>query len=190
MSAAELNPLACAAFLVVAFSVAGLAQAIWLSSPASSLLAWPLDCGATFRGRRLFGPNKTLRGFVVMIPATSAAFALVRSLGPAGPWPLTVGQYAILGAVAGAGFMAAELPNSFIKRQLLIPAGAEATAPSLRQFFGVIDHLDSVCGALGAMALIVAVPVWTAVYVVAIGWLVHRGFSQLTFRLGGKARAA
>ena len=39
----------------------------------------PLDGGLTFRGRRMFGENKTARGFVVMVPATALAFPLVAS---------------------------------------------------------------------------------------------------------------
>ena len=40
----------------------------WLES-----LRVPLDGGATWRGRRIFGDNKTVRGAVVMIGVSTAA---------------------------------------------------------------------------------------------------------------------
>ena len=190
MSGTALDPVACAAFVVVAFALAGCAQAAWLSSSISHRVAWPLDCGATFRGRRVFGASKTVRGFVVMVPATSLAFVLVALADPGGVWQLPVSDYGLLGAVAGAGFMAAELPNSFFKRQLQVAPGAAARGRVSRPVFAIVDHIDSVCGALGAMALLVTVPRWTIVYLLPVGWIVHRVFSALTFQLGGKVRAA
>ncbi len=49
----------------------------------------------TFGGRRVFGENKTLRGFVVMVPAAALALCAARRSSPAartaraGLWPLT-----------------------------------------------------------------------------------------------------
>src|SRR5215831_5357791 len=71
-----LDPLSCALFLTVAFIVAGLAHSAWLRTPVSRRLLLPIDGGARFRGKRVFGENKTVRGFVVMVPAAAASFAL------------------------------------------------------------------------------------------------------------------
>ena len=55
------------------------------------------------RGERIFGANKTVRGFVVMVPATAAAFALLAALlgsaglDRAGVWRLSPAGYAALG---------------------------------------------------------------------------------------------
>src|ERR1700737_548254 len=122
MTPHALDPFACAVFLVSAFMLAGLCQAVWLASPVSQRFAIPLDGGRTVRGRRVFGDNKTWRGFVMMVPATGASFAFpapllaASPLGRAGLWPLSPGRYALLGLWAGLGFMAGELPNSFLKR--------------------------------------------------------------------------
>jgi CDP-archaeol synthase len=88
----------------------------------------PLDAGATFRGRRLFGDNKTWRGAAVMSAGPMAAtLALLRI--PAYrarlPAPLRDTNPALLGAVLGLSTVAGELPNSFLKRQLDIPPGAQ-----------------------------------------------------------------
>jgi hypothetical protein len=192
MSAGSLDPLACTVFLLAAFGVAGSVQALWLASNTSRRWAWPIDGGQTLRGRRLFGDNKTARGFLVMVPATGLAFlglALAASDTP-GLWPLTPAQYLGLGLLAGAGCMLGELPNSFIKRQLRVPPGSPAEGPITRVLFLVADRLDSTLGVVAALALAVPVPWATVGYVLLAGAALHGGLSLVTFRLGGKARPA
>ena len=195
MGTGELNPAACAAFLVAAFTVSGLCQAAWLCSAFSRRFSLPLDGGRTWRGHRLLGDNKTARGFVVMVPATALSFAALAALagwtaGIAGLWPLTPAGYLVAGFWAGLGFMAGELPNSFVKRQLGIDAGASppglvASAVSL-----LADRLDSVIGMLIVLSLVVPVPWLIWLYVLVAGPVLHGAFSLLVFRLGGKERAA
>jgi hypothetical protein len=195
MSAA-LSPAACALFLVSAFVLAGFCQAAWLSSPASWRFAVPIDGGRMLGGQRLLGGNKTWRGFVVMVPAAAASFALLAFLSRespwrvAGLWPLTVGEYAGLGLLAGLGFMAGELPNSLVKRRLGIAPGRAATGPVARPVFFLIDRIDSAAGMMLALSLAVPVPPATWLWVFAIGPVLHGLFSVLVFQLGGKARAA
>jgi CDP-2,3-bis-(O-geranylgeranyl)-sn-glycerol synthase len=176
--------------------LAGLCQAAWLARPASHRFAVPVDGGRTVRGRRLFGDNKTWRGVVTMVPATGASFALLAALLSASPvrlaglWPLSPGPYALVGLWAGLGFMAGELPNSFLKRQLGIPPGAAARGPIAGPLFLLIDHVDSAAGMMLALSLVVPVPWPTWIYVAAISPILHGAFSVLVFHLGGKARAA
>jgi len=190
-----LNPLACALFLIASFVIAGVAQTAWFATEWSRKMAFPLDGGVTLRGRRLFGENKTLRGFVVMVPATAIAFVAVAlgvasgSPGDAGLWHLTPLGYAALGAWAGFGFMAGELPNSLVKRQLGIEPGRAVRGPAFAwQFVG--DRLDSGVGMLTAVSL--AVPtswrVWALVLL--LGPAIHWAFSGVMFKLGIKPRAA
>jgi hypothetical protein len=105
-------------------------------------------------------------------------------------WDLSTSWFATLGAVAGFGFMAGELPNSFIKRQLDIVPG---TAPFKRiwssiQF--VADRLDSGIGLLLAMTTLVPMPWQTWAVVLSIGPAIHWMFSVVMFHLGLKARPA
>src|SRR6266699_5765113 len=120
---AATEPLACAVFIVAAFILSGVAHVLWLRSAASMRFSFPIDCGLSFRGKRIFGDHKMLRGFVVMIPATGAAFWLLFVIfQTAFPnlasrlWTFAPREYAVLGLWAGFGFMAGELPNSFMKR--------------------------------------------------------------------------
>ena len=193
---ASLDPIACAAFLVAAVTLAGICQTAWLAHPSSGPLTIPLDGGLTFRGRRIFGANKTVRGFVVMVPATGLAFLLMAhicdagSTGGVGLWPLRAVDYLCLGLWTGLGFMAGELPNSFVKRQLGVPPGQAPTTPSIRPVLLAVDRIDSSVGLLIALAIVVPVPLLTCAYVLIAGPLLHACFSVALFQLGGKARAA
>jgi CDP-2,3-bis-(O-geranylgeranyl)-sn-glycerol synthase len=192
----SLDASACALFLMATFVLSGIAQVSWLASPASRAFAVPLDGGRTFRGRRLFGDNKTLRGFLVMVPASSCAFVLVSQIALRGTpeafglWPLTGLQYALLGAWAGLGFMLGELPNSFVKRQLDIEPGGLTTNRAAAVWQLVVDRMDSGLGLLVAIALVVPLPWQTWGLVLLLGWSLHWGFSAALFRLRVKPRAA
>jgi hypothetical protein len=186
------DPIACGVFLLLAFTLAGVAQTAWFASTGSRTFALPLDGGLRLRGRRLFGDNKTIRGFIVFLPASACAFALLGGVAPdsLGLWDLPVHSFATLGAIAGFGFMAGELPNSFVKRQLDIAPGA---APSRRagaflQF--AADRLDSGIGMLVGLSLVVPVPWQTWAFVLIVGPAIHWTFSVVMFRLGLKARPA
>lgn len=189
------DPAACALFILTALTLAGAAQTVWFRSARSHAFMAPLDCGSTLRGRRVFGDNKTVRGFVVMVPASAAAFAILAlvagdGLDRVGLWPLSVPQYAALGGWAGFAFMAGELPNSFLKRQLGVPDGQAARhqAGAVVQVFA--DRFDSGIAMLAAVTLMVPVPVWTWACVLLVGPFIHWCFSVVMFRLGIKARAA
>ncbi|MBK5297959.1 MAG: CDP-archaeol synthase [Vicinamibacteria bacterium] len=193
MNASGLDPAACAVLLTLSFVLAGACQAVWLASPRSWRFSWPLDGHRTLGGRRLLGANKTARGFLVMVPATSVAFMAVGewlTFGGRGVWAYGPVGYGVLGLVAGLGFMAGELPNSLLKRQLDIAPGTSARGAIAGPVFFVLDRVDSLVGMLVALGAVVPVPSLTVVYVLVVGPLLHGLFSVITFRLGGKARAA
>jgi CDP-2,3-bis-(O-geranylgeranyl)-sn-glycerol synthase len=191
------DALARALFIIVAFVLAGLAHSAWLGSRWSRPLSIPLDGGLRIRGRRVFGENKTVRGFVVMIPAAAASFwalsILVSTMAPAaasGLWPISSRDYALLGAWAGLGFMLGELPNSFVKRQLDVPPGQPPRGRIAAVVSFLVDRLDSITGALIAITLTAPTPWMTWLFVILIGPAIHLAFSVLLYRLGVKARAA
>jgi CDP-2,3-bis-(O-geranylgeranyl)-sn-glycerol synthase len=187
------DPVACGVFLLVAFVLAGIAQTAWLHMPRSASLAIPLDGGHTWRGRRIFGANKTLRGFVVMVPAAAVAFAAIAAISggeSAGLWPLAVSGYAALGAWAAIGFMAGELPNSFVKRQFDIAPGSAPLGRLRTAVHFAIDRLDSGVGMLAAISLVVPAPLATWLVVLIVGPAIHWSFSVAMFHLGIKTRAA
>jgi hypothetical protein len=122
-------------------------------------LARPIDAGRRWRGRPVLGSNKTWRGFVVM-PAASAvtiaaqqAFA-ARSRNLARLAPLRPGAPPawMAGAMCGAAYVLAELPNSFVKRRLDIAPGTSAPRARAAQY--VVDQLDSVVGCAIAIRML------------------------------------
>ncbi len=111
--------------------------------------------------------------------------------GPAlGLWSLPPAAYGLLGTWTALGFMAGELPNSFIKRRLDIPPGGAAQVRRLRLVFFVADRLDSTVGMLLALALVVPVSLPLCLFVLLAGPSVHAAFSVALFLLRVKARAA
>ena len=188
------NPWFFAICLMAAFVFAGALQAAWLYSKAARRFGTPIDGGRLFRGQRTFGDNKTWRGFVVMVPATGFAFLLLGVLRRQEPsetlWPITLWQYGLLGCWSGLGFMVAELPNSFLKRQLKVAPGQTPTQPWARRLCFFLDQIDSVVGALFAVSLCVPVPMITWVVLLVSGTVVHWLFNVVLFLVGAKKRAA
>ena len=191
------DPLACAAFLTAAFVPAGIAHVFWLRSKTSEQFGIPLDGGLTFAGKRIFGDHKMLRGFMVISPAAGVSFALLfLVVGFAAPesarllWPLPVWQYAVIGSLAGLGFMAGELPNSFVKRRLGIHPAAPPANTFARAALFLADRLDSILGMMVVLSLVVPVPPWTWVYVIVTGIGLHWIFSAVLFAFGVKERMA
>lgn len=152
----------------------------------------PLDGGLTWRGRRLLGDNKTVRGAVVMVAATSLASGLVglalggngpaaRDLAPAAAHPLA------WGALLGAGYVVGELPNSFLKRQLDVAPGAAARGP-LRPLFWTVDQCDSLVGVLAAASLVAMPPLALCAVLVVVTIVVHPLAALIMKQLGLKSR--
>ena len=190
------DPAGAAIFLVLAMSCAGIAQVLWLRSSLAAHFSQPVDLGIRLRGRRLFGENKQLRGFMVLPVAAALSFALLGSVREAlpgwlalGMWALEPRQYAGLGFVAGLAFMLAELPNSFLKRQMGIDAGGQPRGRWLRAIFFAADRLDSLLGMLIAVSLLVPLPAATWMWMLLVGPAVHALFSSLLYASGVKARA-
>jgi CDP-2,3-bis-(O-geranylgeranyl)-sn-glycerol synthase len=147
-------------WLAVPVVAAGLVHLVVLKLDLMpALRRLPLDAGATFRGRRVFGANKTWRGAVVTITTMTLASMVLAALHDC-CWnlplltPFAISHPVAWGLLLGTGYIAGELPNSFTKRQLGIAPGAAGQGAAGRVFW-VIDQLDSLAG----MLLFIA-PVW------------------------------
>jgi len=109
-------------------------------------LKLPLEGGRTFRGRRIFGANKTWRGAMAMFLGVLLATAALSAL-PA-YWhrlPEDVARHSpwIIGTLLGLGVVLGELPNSFIKRQIGIAEGTQRRSV-LGVALSVVDQGDFV----------------------------------------------
>ena len=191
------EPIACACIIVLAMSAAGVVHTLWMRSAWSARFALPIDAGTTWRGRRVFGRHKTIRGFLALVPAAGATFgivALVRDSLPgwwaAGIWDVSAASLIALGAWAGFCFMAGELPNSFYKRRLGIEPGCVPQRGWSRALCLVADRIDSTLAVLAGLWLWVPVPWLTWGLVLLLGSLAHFGFSAVLYCAGVKTRFA
>lgn len=91
---------------------------------------------------KLFGQNKTWRGFI-LLPLLSAFFALLGSL-LAGPFLGNHLNVILFGIGMGIVYLLAELPNSYVKRKLHIPNGGHSEKYKVLQI--IIDRADSLVG--------------------------------------------
>lgn len=185
-----------ALFVVLAMTPAGVAHVLWLRSPMARRFARPVDGGRRWRGKPVFGANKTWAGFMALPPAGACSMALAYfALTHQAPelaarlWPLTDAQTFGLGALLGVAFMAFELPNSFVKRQLDVAPGRAASQPWVAPLFALIDRLDSPLGVLAALASTVGLTPALAGWFLAWAVFVHAALSVLMYALGLKARA-
>lgn len=140
----------------------------------------PVDLGARFMGARVFGDNKTWRGFIAGTLAGGAIFLLQRSLSSSqffhalelfdykkAPW--------FLGFVAGLGALFGDLVKSFVKRRLTIAPGRS---------FLVLDQIDWVLGALFAVNLFVRIPLSVILISLPVGALAHGIVKYLGYLAG------
>jgi CDP-diglyceride synthetase len=118
--------------------------------------------------RRWFGANKTWRGVVVMSVATVFGVWLTASVWPDQfqAWSATT-----LGVLLGLGYVAAELPNSFIKRRLGIEPGKRPAQHRL--WFTLADQADSAIGCALVYAWTLRLSAATLLILVALGPAIH-----------------
>lgn len=142
-----------------------------------SRLAIPIDGGRSLGEARVFGDNKTWRGFVFVPLASALAGSIQGALGGSfaeqaglqcvdaraifGVEPLfgapdflrLAAGYAVVGFVLGLGYVLGELPNSFAKRRLGVHPGERAPGLYGPLFF-IVDRTDSVLAAFALGALV------------------------------------
>lgn len=142
-------------------------------------MAVPVDCGALFRGKPLFGSHKTVRGLITGIAfAVSAAFVQFLLSGIPVFKEVSLADYSqwlLLGILMGSGALAGDLLKSFVKRR----AGISPGKP-----FVPFDQVDFVAGALLFSSLVVDLT-WSVVIVsFALSFVLHIATNHIAFWLG------
>ncbi|MBC7707801.1 CDP-archaeol synthase [Polaromonas sp.] len=147
----------------------------------------PLDFGRTYRGKEIFGANKTWRGLLTgIIVATIILWLQKISVAHTG-WDHAVGHgvdYAhlptlILGPLFGLGALGADAIESFFKRLRGIRPG-RSWAP--------FDQLDYVIGGILVSLLFVRLHFSAYLWMVAIWFTVHLLASYIGWQVGLKKR--
>lgn len=167
-------------YLILPIVVAGTFNMIFVKSRFLDVLKIPIDGHKEYKdGKRLFGDNKTWKGFVGMIVLTSVTLQLFEFLATVSSQAqelslLPFGTFNALGwgAVWGAAYVLSELPNSFIKRRIDIAPGTNGNGP-MGYFFLVLDQADSVIGCALAMLLFYSPTAVELFATIVAGTLIH-----------------
>lgn len=161
----------------------------WLNS-----LGLPIDNGHSFRGKRMFGDNKTYRGIVAVGIGTAIGFGIQTILHISiKPMNLELLDYKIpsalfIGLPMGAAAMLSELPNSFVKRQIDIAPGTAATgAASLIFYF--FDQVDMLVGVWLVLGFVVPVTVERILWSIVFLFVAHQAATVIGYALGMRATA-
>jgi CDP-diacylglycerol--serine O-phosphatidyltransferase len=128
--------------------------------------------------QRLFGANKTWRGFVIMPLATWPGVYIAQQfeilLDVSAP-VFNLQSTVTMSLILGLAYCLAELPNSFIKRRLGVKEGQ--TSQKYKIFFIIFDQADSVIGCLVAYALMISLDALTIWGTLMAGTFIHLFFN-------------
>lgn len=164
--------------------MAGIFNMIWCKSKLCDFMKKPVDFGKDFCDkRRIFGENKTWKGFVGMIIG-GCVFSVLWGLVCGCSEYLTEHNYfyvnylntieynAFTGILIGFAYALFELPNSFLKRRLDITPG-KTTSGFKKVFFVFLDQADSIFGCVLVICLFYSMPLWFYLLYVFVGAATH-----------------
>jgi hypothetical protein len=153
-------------------------------------LARPIDGGRTLGGRPIFGPNKTLRGVLAVVIGNTLVLGLQSTALHYAPAIRRVELFDygmvngwLVGLAVGTLAALAELPNSFLKRRLNIPAGQSGPG-AMGALFYFVDQVDILVGVWLAYSLVVDVTLWRVVLSVGLIFVLHQAVTLIGGGLG------
>lgn len=160
-------------WLALPVVVAAVVHIVVIRLKLFEFLKKPIDRGKTYKGKRLFGDNKTWRGVVVYTLVSMAAAV------PQSVWRIpsvecegldysTWESALLIGFLLGLGFALGELPNSFWKRQRGIGAGERGPV-----LFVILDQVDSLIGCLLLLCFVWVPPPLTWALVLILCTVLH-----------------
>lgn len=164
-----------AVYALLFFLPAGISNMIpVLASRLPLLRNWntPLDGGRSFRGKRIFGKNKTWRGLVSGTIAGTLVAMLVY-----GAFTNLHGELVLIGACMSAGALVGDAVESFFKRQRGIQSG-KAWFP--------FDQTDYIIGGLLFTLPFGILPLWLIIWVFVMYFGLHLVSSYIGYLLGLK----
>lgn len=146
---------------------------------------YPIDMHKTFRGKRIFGAHKTIRGLVVgVIFATlvlGLQFLAVKYIPFVAEWTDQVDYTQlpvfVLGPLFGLGALLGDAIESFFKRQVGIKPG-DGWFP--------FDQTDYIIGGAIATMPFVQLSIWQYVWLIVIWLVIHVVSTVIGYKLGLK----
>jgi len=169
--------------------VASCGNRLWLPQMIRSglaKLATPIDRGATWRGKEVFGKNKTWRGFLIGAVTGVAVAGIQAALFYNTDFfkrntlvDYREVNFVLFGFLMGSGALCGDLVKSFIKRRLDKPSG--------RPWFPW-DQLDWIMGAMLLSSIVYIPPVPEALVTAVLYVGVHLCSDRIVCRMGIKKR--
>jgi len=155
----------------------------------------PIDRGRSYRGKRIFGDNKTYRGVAVVSLGTAIGFGLqslllhrIASIRDIELFDYAFFKSVALGAAVGVAAMLSELPNSFIKRQFEIAPGNAAKGWKGMVFY-IYDQIDFLLGSWLVLAIVVPVTAGRVLFSAGLLLVAHQLMSSVGYALGMRRTA-
>lgn len=160
------------------FLPAGIANiAPVISSRLPILMAWrtPLDFGRSYKGKRIFGENKTWRGLSFgIIAAVITGLLQYRGIASSSE---SIGYIILVTGMMGCGALVGDAVESFFKRRNGVPAG-ESWFP--------FDQTDYIIGGLLFVVPFVSLTATMVIQIFALYFGLHLIVSYVGFLLGLK----
>lgn len=173
--------------------LSGVMNMVWCKIGICDFLKKPVDFGKNFSdGRRIFGDNKTFKGFIGMI-VFGIVFSVLWGLVSENNGFLTTHNYFYrnydnslmynisVGALIGFFYAFFELPNSFIKRRLDITPGKNDIKGFKKVFFIFLDQADSIFGCVLVVCIFCPLPLWYYFVYVIVGAMTHIVINMLLY---------
>lgn len=140
--------------------------------PLLKRLGMPVDGGKSFRGKRIFGEHKTVRGFLVGVLSGFIVAVVQMLLYTNFSWIREISNtidysqpiVLIMGACLGFGALAGDAVKSFFKRQVGIKSG---------QSWFPFDQLDYIVGGLLLSSLFVSLSLSQYIFIALVWFLIH-----------------
>lgn len=166
------------------FGPAGLANLAAFASGRIPLLKpynYPVDAGLKFRGKRILGNHKTVRGFIAGILASIATvylavylystFGFIRDIIPL---DYTKINPTLLGFLLGFGALAGDALKSFFKRQMNIDPGKNWVP---------FDQIDYVVGGIILSFLYIPLSLWHYLLLFVLYVVLHPVYNYMGYAL-------
>ncbi len=186
-------------FFILPLIGAGISNMILVKLPIFSNWQIPMDGGYHLKdGKRLFGANKTWKGFAGMIVLTAFWMFGCEWLVKSFDWAAELSMIPyhsfqfptnglLFGAIWGLAYVLAELPNSYIKRRIDIAPGTNAIGLK-GWIFTIVDQADSVIGCLLVVPLFYAISLVDALVVLVLATAIHLIINVLLYLLELKSQ--
>lgn len=172
--------------------LAGIANMIFCKSSLLDSVNQPIDAGRLLGdGRRLFGANKTWKGFWGMVVWCLLAQLVWSYFLASQPdleklhliyahYPNKLATNFPLGILLGLAYVVFELPNSYLKRRLDISPGKTAK-DAWKYPFILLDQIDSLIGILLVLHLYISLDWAQVIGLLLVGTLTHLGVNRLLY---------